>query len=159
LHARTIEVLDQPGIAERFVSQGQPFPVTGFSHISLDINYVLGLPQNRFEEILAACVDELAVPIYREREVTGVAQDDTASTSRCPTASRCAHYLVGCDGGRSLIRKEVNIEFSGWDPTISSLVAEVEMRDEPEVGIRYDGRRDRAHPRTGARGTSIRSAR
>jgi hypothetical protein len=50
-------------------------------------------------------------------------------------------------------------ELAGWDPTISSLVAEVEMLDEPEVGIRYDGRRDRAHPRTGARGTSIRSAR
>jgi 3-(3-hydroxy-phenyl)propionate hydroxylase len=63
---------------------------------------VLGLPQNRFAEILAASVDELAVPIYREREVTGFAQDDTGVdievSDRQPLP---AHYLVGCHGGRA----------------------------------------------------------
>jgi 3-(3-hydroxy-phenyl)propionate hydroxylase len=74
LHSRSIEVLDQRGIADRFVSQGQAFPVTGFAHISLDIsdfptrhNYVLALRQNRIEEILADWVDELPVRIYRGR--------------------------------------------------------------------------------------------
>jgi 3-(3-hydroxy-phenyl)propionate hydroxylase len=146
LHARTIEVLDQRGIADRFVSQGQAYPVAGFSHISLDIsdfptrhNYVLGLPQKRFEEILAGWVGELAVPIYRGRKVTGFAQDDTGVdievSDRRPLR---AQYLVGCDGGRSLIRRAAGIDFPGWDPSISSLLAEVEMREEPEVGIRRD---------------------
>jgi 3-(3-hydroxy-phenyl)propionate hydroxylase len=146
LHARTIEVLDQRGIAERFLSQGQVFPATGFAHISLDIsdfptrhNYVLGLPQNRFEEILAGWVSDLAVPIYRGREVTGFAQDATrVDVELSEGQSLRADYLVGCDGGRSLIRKAASIEFTGWDPTMSSLVAEVEMREEPEVGIRHD---------------------
>jgi len=152
LHARTIEVLDQRGIADRFVSQGRTFPVAGFSHISLDIsdlptrhNYVLGLQQSRFEEILAAWVGELAVPIHREREVTGFAQDDAGVEVEISGGeSLRAEYLVGCDGGRSLIRKAAGIEFVGWDPSISSLVAEVEMREQPEVGIRHDARGTRA---------------
>ena len=148
LHARSIEVLDQRGIADRFLSQGQTFPVVGFSHISLDIsdfpsrhNYVLALPQNRFEEILAGWVDELAVPIYRSRDVTGFAQDDSGVDVEISDGeSLRAQYLVGCDGGRSLIRKAAGIEFPGWDPSISSMVAEVEMREKPEVGIRHDDR-------------------
>src|SRR4249920_2473289 len=84
LHARTIEVLDQRGIAERFLAEGKPLQVTGFALIRLDIsdfptrhNYGLGLTQNHIERILAAWVDELEVPIYRGREVTSFAQDDT----------------------------------------------------------------------------------
>jgi 2-polyprenyl-6-methoxyphenol hydroxylase-like FAD-dependent oxidoreductase len=146
LHSRTIEVLDQRGIADRFLSQGQVYPVTGYSHISLDIsdfptrhNYVLGLRQNRIEEILAGWIGELPVPIYRGREVTGFAQDDTGvDVELSDGESLRAEYLAGCDGARSLIRKAAGIEFPGWDPTISSLIAEVEMREEPEVGIRHD---------------------
>jgi 2-polyprenyl-6-methoxyphenol hydroxylase-like FAD-dependent oxidoreductase len=146
LHSRTIEVLDQRGIADRFLAEGQTHQVAGFAHIRLDIsdfptrhNYVLALWQNRFEEILAGWVGELGVPIYREWEVTGFAQDDTGVdidvSDRRPLR---AQFLVGCDGGRSLIRKAAGIEFPGWDPTVSSLTAEAEMREEPEVGIRYD---------------------
>jgi 3-(3-hydroxy-phenyl)propionate hydroxylase len=146
LHARTIEVLDQRGLADRFVSQGQVFPVASFSHVPLDIsdfptrhNYVLGLWQSRFEEILAGWVGELAVPIYRERAVTGFAQDDSGvDVELSDGRSLRAEYLVGCDGGRSLIRKVAGIEFAGWDPTISSVVAEVELREQPEFGIRHD---------------------
>jgi 2-polyprenyl-6-methoxyphenol hydroxylase-like FAD-dependent oxidoreductase len=144
LHSRTIEVLDQRGVADRFVSQGQAHRAGGFAHIPLDVsdfptrhNYVLGLWQNRFEEILAGWVGELAVPIHRRHEVTGFAQDDTGvDVELADGSSLRAQYLVGCDGGRSLIRKAAGIEFPGWDPTISSLRAEVEMREEPEVGIR-----------------------
>src|ERR1700738_278100 len=81
LHSRTIEVLDQRGIAERFLSQGRVMQGGGFAMIPLDIsdfptrhNYGLALRQEGIERILAAWVDELAVPIYRGCEVTGFAE-------------------------------------------------------------------------------------
>src|SRR5213595_2084078 len=152
LHSRTIEVLDQRGIADRFLSQGQVAQVAQFAGTPLDIsdfptrhNYGLGLRQNHIERILAGWVDELAVPIYRGREVTGFAQDDTGvdvelSEGQSPQSPRSlrAKYLVGCDGGRSLIRKAAGIEFPGWDPTTSNLIAEVELAEEPEWGIHRD---------------------
>jgi 2-polyprenyl-6-methoxyphenol hydroxylase-like FAD-dependent oxidoreductase len=144
LHSRTIEVLDQRGIADRFLSEGQVAQVAGFAGIRLDIsdfptrhNYGLGLWQNHIERILAGWVGELAVPIYRGREVTGFAQDDAGVDVHLSDGrSLRADYLAGCDGGRSLIRKAAVIEFPGWDPTTSSLIAEVEMAEEPEWGIR-----------------------
>src|SRR5215218_6712097 len=146
LHSRTIEVLDQRGIADRFLSQGQVAQVGGFSWIPLDIsdfptrhNYGLALWQNHIERILAGWVGELAVPTYRGREVTGFAQDDTGvDVELSDGQSLRADYLVGCDGGGSLIRKAAGIEFPGWDPTTSNLFAEVEMAEEPEWGLRRD---------------------
>jgi 2-polyprenyl-6-methoxyphenol hydroxylase-like FAD-dependent oxidoreductase len=146
LHSRSIEIMDQRGIADRFLSEGQVAQVAGFASTPLDLsdfptrhNYVLGLWQNHIERILAGWVGELAVPIYRGREVTGFAQDDTGVEVQVSDGeSLRAEYLVGCDGGRSLIRKAAGIEFPGWDPTTSSLIAEVEMTEEPELGIRRD---------------------
>ena len=146
LHSRTIEVLDQRGIADRFLSQGQEAQVAGFAWIPLDIsdfptrhNYGLALWQNQIERVLAGWVDELEVPIYREREVTGFAQDDTGvDVELSDGQSLRADYLVGCDGGGSLIRKAAGIEFPGWDPTTSNLIAEVETAEEPEWGLRRD---------------------
>src|SRR6187399_2223620 len=146
LHARTIEVLDQRGIADRFLSEGQVAQVAAFAGTRLDISdfptrhpYGLGLWQNRIERILAGWVDELAVPIYREREVTGFAQDDTSVDVELSNSEGLrTKYLVGCDGGRSLVRKAAGIEFSGWDPTTSNLIAEVEMAEEPDIGLRRD---------------------
>jgi 2-polyprenyl-6-methoxyphenol hydroxylase-like FAD-dependent oxidoreductase len=143
LHSRTIEVLDQRGIAERFLSQGQKAQVAGFASVRLDIsdfptrhNYGLGLWQNHIERILAGWVGELGVTIHRGREVKGFAQDDTGvDVELVDDQSLRAEYLVGCDGGRSVIRKAAGIEFPGWDPTTSSLIAEVEMAEEPEWGI------------------------
>jgi 2-polyprenyl-6-methoxyphenol hydroxylase-like FAD-dependent oxidoreductase len=146
LHSRTIEVLDQRGIADRFLSQGTVAQVAGFAGIRLDISdfptrhpYGLALLQNRFEEILAGWVDELAVPIYRGRDVTGFAQDGTGvDVELSDGRSLRTDFLVGCDGGRSVIRKAAGIEFPGWDPSVSSLIAEVEMSEEPEFGVRHD---------------------
>ncbi len=147
LHSRTIEVLDQRGIADRFLSQGQTAQVAQFAGIPLGIgdfptrhNYVLGLWQNQIERMLTGWVEELAVPIYRGREVTGFAQDDTGvDIALSDGQSLRADYLVGCDGGRSLIRKAAGIAFPGWDPTTSNLIGEVEMTEEPpEWGIRRD---------------------
>jgi 2-polyprenyl-6-methoxyphenol hydroxylase-like FAD-dependent oxidoreductase len=146
LHSRTIEVLDQRGIADRFLSQGQVAQVAGFAWIRLDIsdfptrhNYGLALSQSHIERILAGWVGELAVPIYRRREVTGFAQDDTGiDVELADGQSLRAEYVIGCDGGRSLIRKAAGIEFPGWDPIISNLIAEVELAEEPEWGLRRD---------------------
>jgi 2-polyprenyl-6-methoxyphenol hydroxylase-like FAD-dependent oxidoreductase len=147
LHSRTIEVLDQRGIADRFLAEGQAMQVQAFAGIPLDIsdfptrhNYGLALWQSHFERILAAWVSELGVPIAREREVTGFAQDDTGvDVELSDGQSLRADYLVGCDGGRSVIRKAAGIEFPGWDPTTSWLIAEVEMDEEPEFGLRGGG--------------------
>jgi 3-(3-hydroxy-phenyl)propionate hydroxylase len=146
LHSRTIEVLDQRGIADRFISQGQVFRVAGFSLIPLDIsdfptrhNYVLQLWQNHIERILAEWVGELAVTIYRGREVTAFAQDDAGvDVALSDGMSLRSGYLVGCDGGRSVIRKSAAIEFPGWDPTTSWLIAEVEVAEEPKWGLHHD---------------------
>lgn len=146
LHARTIEILDQRGIAERFLAQGTVAQVAGFAWIQLDISdfptrhpYGLALWQNRIEQILADWVDELAVPMYRGREVTGFIQDaNGVDVELSDGLSLRAEYLVGCDGGRSLIRKAAGIDFPGWDPTISHLIAEVEMAEEPAWGTRRD---------------------
>jgi len=146
LAARTVEVLDQRGVADRFLSQGKTMQVAHFADTLLDMsdfptrhNYGLALWQRRFEEILAGWIGELAVPIYRGREVTGFGQDDGGVDIQLSDGrSLGAEYLVGCDGARSLIRKAAGIEFPGWDPSISFLLAEVEMSEEPEVGIRRD---------------------
>jgi 2-polyprenyl-6-methoxyphenol hydroxylase-like FAD-dependent oxidoreductase len=143
LHSRTIELLDQRGVAERFLSQGQTMQVARFADVPLDIsdfptrhNYGLALWQNHFERILAAWVAELSVPIYRQREVTGFTQDDAGVDVDLSDGSALqAKVLVGCDGGRSLIRKKAGIDFPGWDPSVSYMIAEVEMTD-PACGIR-----------------------
>jgi 2-polyprenyl-6-methoxyphenol hydroxylase-like FAD-dependent oxidoreductase len=146
LHSRTIEVFDQRGIADRFLAEGQTAQVAAFAGTSLDISdfptrhpYGLGLWQNHIERILADWVGELPVTIHRGREVTGFAQDDTGvDVELSDGPSLRADYLVGCDGGRSLVRKAAGIAFPGWDPTTSALIAEVEMAEEPELGIRHD---------------------
>ena len=144
LHSRTIEAFDQRGIADRFLTQGQIYPVVHF-HIPLNIgdlssrhNYVLGLSQNHIERILENWVGELKVPILRG-EARGFSQDETGvEVSLADNRSLRAEYLVGCDGGRSLIRKAAGIAFPGWDPTVSWLIAEVTTREEPKWGFHED---------------------
>jgi 2-polyprenyl-6-methoxyphenol hydroxylase-like FAD-dependent oxidoreductase len=146
LHSRTIEVFDQRGIADRFLAEGQTAQVAAFAGTPLDISdfptrhpYGLGLWQNHIERILADWIGELPVTIHRGREVTGFAQDDTGvDVELSEGRSLRADYLVGCDGGRSLVRQAAGIEFPGWDPTTSALIAEVEVAEEPELGIRHD---------------------
>jgi 2-polyprenyl-6-methoxyphenol hydroxylase-like FAD-dependent oxidoreductase len=121
--------------------------VAGFAWIRLDISdfptrhpYGLALRQDRIERILAGWVDELRVPVYRGREVTGFAQDDAGVDVKLADGqSLRAKYLVGCDGGRSVIRKAAGIEFPGWDPTRSNLIANVQMAEEPKWGMGQDG--------------------
>jgi 2-polyprenyl-6-methoxyphenol hydroxylase-like FAD-dependent oxidoreductase len=145
LHARTIEVLDQRGVAERFLEAGQVMQVAGFAFNPLDIsdfpvrrNHGLALRQNHIERILAAWVEELPVTFYRAREVTGFVQDERGvDIDVSDGTSLRAQYLVGCDGGRSLVRKTAGIDFPGWDPSVSYLIAEASTwAEEPAWGVR-----------------------
>jgi 2-polyprenyl-6-methoxyphenol hydroxylase-like FAD-dependent oxidoreductase len=145
LHARTIEVLDQRGVAERFLSQGRVMQVAALASTPLPIsdfptrhNYGLALWQSHIERILAAWVDELAVPIYRGHGVTDFAQDEAGVVGELSDGpSLRTKYLVGCDGGRSLIRKRAGIEFAGSDPSVSYMIAEGEFASEPPWGMRH----------------------
>lgn len=146
LLARSIEVLDQRGIADRFLSAGYVVPTQGFGGTMLDIsdfptrhNYVLALWQAKFEPILAAWVDELGVPVLRGRQVVGFSQDDTGVDIEVSDGmSLRAQFLVGCDGGRSVVRKAAGIDFVGSEASTSWMIAEVEMDEEPEFGMRHD---------------------
>lgn len=146
LHARSIEILDQRGVAGRFLREGQITQLAGFAWTRLDISdlptrhpYGLALRQSRIERILADWVEELAVPVYRNLEVTGFTQDETGvEITLSGGGTLRAKYLVGCDGGRSLVRKAAGIDFAGTDPTLSNLMAEVAMREEPAWGLRHD---------------------
>jgi 2-polyprenyl-6-methoxyphenol hydroxylase-like FAD-dependent oxidoreductase len=147
-HSRTIEVLDQRGVADRFLAEGQVAQVATFAATRLDMSdfptrhpYSLGIWQSRIEQIMAAWIAELPVKIHHGCEVTGFVQDDTGVTVELADGlSLRARYLVGCDGGRSVIRKAAGIEFPGWDATRSNLIAEVEMTEEPQLGMRRDAR-------------------
>jgi 3-(3-hydroxy-phenyl)propionate hydroxylase len=146
LQSRTIEVLDQRGVAERFLSAGEAMQVLGYANVRLDISdfptrhaYGLALWQSHFERILAGWVAELGVPILHSREVVGVAQDDSGvDVEVSGGTSLRADYVVGCDGGRSVVRKAAGIDFPGLDPSTSWMIAEVEMDEEPEFGFRRD---------------------
>ena len=146
IHSRTIEVLDQRGVADRFLVEGQTAQAAMFGTTMLDMSdfptrhpYALGIWQNQIERIMAAWIAELPVRIYYGSEVTGFTQDDSGvDVERSGEESLRAQYLVGCDGGRSLIRKAAAIEFPGLDATRSTLIAEVELTEEPPRGMRHD---------------------
>jgi len=145
-HSRTIELLDQRGVAERFLEEGQVAQAAMIASTVLDMSdfptrhpYSLGIWQNKIERIMAAWIAELPVRIYYGCEVKGFAQDDTgADVELSDGESLRAQYLVGCDGGRSVVRKAAGIGFPGWDPTRSNLIAEIEVTEETPRGIRHD---------------------
>jgi 2-polyprenyl-6-methoxyphenol hydroxylase-like FAD-dependent oxidoreductase len=146
LHARTLEVLDQRGVVDRFLAAGQVMQIASFASATLDMsdlptrhNYGLALGQNQIERLLAAWVGELGVRIYRGREVTGIAtRGDGVEVELSDGGSLRAAYVVGCDGGRSAVRKRAGIDFPGWDASTSYLIAEVAMAGEPPWGLRRD---------------------
>jgi 3-(3-hydroxy-phenyl)propionate hydroxylase len=147
LHARTLEVLDQRGVVDRFLSAGRTHPFVGYAGTTLDIsdfptrhNYLLALWQKDTEVILAGWVNELGVPILREHEVVGFTQDEAGVAVELSGGTTIrAGFLVGCDGGRSVVRKTAGIEFAGFDASRSYLIAEVEMDEAPPIGMRPEG--------------------
>ena len=148
MHARTLEILDQRGIVDRFLAEGKPMQTLHFGTTLLDLsefptrhNYGLSLWQSHTERILADWVDELRVPIYRALEVTGFTDNDSdVVVALSDGQSLRAQYLVGCDGARSVVRKAAGIDFPGWDPSVSWMMAEVEASEEPKWGWHTDAR-------------------
>ena len=146
LHARTIEVLDQRGVAERFLEEGEAMQVAAFAGVTLDLGdfptrhpYGLALWQKHTERILGVWGREVGVVAQHGREMTGLTQDDDGVDVHLADGTTLrAGYLVGCDGGRSLVRKLAGIDFPGWGPSVGSIIAEVEMEGEPEFGFRND---------------------
>ena len=145
-HSRTIEMLDQRGAAERFLAEGTTAQAAMFGTTLCDMSdfptrhpYALGIFQNKIERVMADWIAELRVEIYYSREVTGFTSSDNHIEVQLADGDVLrAQYLVGCDGGRSLIRKQAGIEFPGWDPSRSSLIAEVELSEEPPPGLHRD---------------------
>lgn len=145
LHARSLELLDQRGIVDRFLAEGQTHPKVGF-YVPLDIgdlptrhNYLLALRQEHIERLLAEWVEDLDVSVYRDLDVLGVVQDsDGVDISTAQGAKMRAGWLVGCDGGQSIVRKSAGIAFSGWEASTSWLIAEVKMKEKPRLGFHED---------------------
>ena len=145
-HSRTIEIFDQRGIADRFLAEGRTVQAMSFANTALEVAslptrhpYTLGLSQGHIERILRGWVEELGVPIQRGLEVTGFVQDAAGVDVHLEEGdARRTAYLVGADGGRSVIRRAAGIEFVGAEATRSHLIAEVEVTEETPTGIRYD---------------------
>lgn len=145
-HCRTIEILDQRGIAGRFLDEGTTVQTARFGKSLLDISdfptrhpYGLGLWQSRIQPILEDWIKELGVPVHRRHEVVGFIQDETGVEVETADGGKVrAAFLVGADGGRSVVRKCAGIDFPGWDATRSNLIAEVEVTDEAPSGTHLD---------------------
>lgn len=144
LHARSIEVMDQRGLLPRFLEHGQKHPVGGFfagiakpqpEGLDTAHAYVLGIPQTITERLLLEHAQELGAEIRRGCEVIGVSQDDDGVTVELAgTRSRLrSRYLVGCDGGRSTVRKAMGIGFPGEPATVETLLGEMELDVPPET--------------------------
>ncbi|HKR49943.1 MAG TPA: rifampin monooxygenase [Pseudonocardiaceae bacterium] len=143
LHARSVEVMDQRGLLERFLTLGRQYPVGGFfagiakqSPDRLDTAhpYVLGIPQPVVERLLTEHATELGVEIRRGCELVGLSQDDHGVIAELADGTRLrSRYLVGCDGGRSTVRKLLGIGFSGEPTRVETLLGEVEVAVPPET--------------------------
>jgi 2-polyprenyl-6-methoxyphenol hydroxylase-like FAD-dependent oxidoreductase len=142
LHVRSIEVMDQRGLLERFLALGQRYPVGGFfagipkptpDRLDTAHPYVLGIPQNITERLLTEHATELGVEIRRGRELVGLSQDDQGVTVELADGTQLrSRYLVGCDGGRSTVRKLLGVGFPGEPARVEWLLGEVEVAVPPE---------------------------
>lgn len=148
IHSRTIELLDQRGIADRFLAEGKTLQTATFGSTALDLGglptrhpYTLALFQNHIERLLLEWVEELGVQIRRGVEVTGVSADDDGVDVGIAGGSPVrAGYVVGADGGRGTVRRSAGIKLVGPDATRSSLIAEVKAAGEPGQQGKVDAR-------------------
>jgi len=140
LHARSIEVMDQRGLLERFLALGRQYPVGGFAGIRKPVPdrldtahpYLLGIPQNITDRLLAEHAAEVGVEIRRGCELAGLSQDEDGVTAELADGTQLhSRYLVGCDGGRSTVRKLLGIGFPGEPTTVETLLGEMEVTADP----------------------------
>ncbi|BCL15890.1 FAD-dependent oxidoreductase [Micromonospora sagamiensis] len=142
LHVRSIEVMDQRGLLERFLAHGQQHPVGGFfagivkpsPELDTAHGYVLGIPQPVTDRLLAERASELGAEIRRGCELVGLRQDDHGVTVELADGTRLrSRYLVGCDGGRSTVRRLLGVGFPGEPARVEWLLGEMEVTASPET--------------------------
>ncbi|WP_328349809.1 rifampin monooxygenase [Streptomyces sp. NBC_00445] len=143
LHARSIEVMDQRGVIDRFLALGQQYPVGGyFAGISkpaperLDTShpYVLGIPQTTTDRLLAERATELGAEVRRGCALAGLSQNDHGVSAELADGTRLrSRYVVGCDGGRSTVRKLLGVGFPGEPSRVETLLGEMKLTAEPET--------------------------
>ncbi len=137
LHVRSIEVMDQRGLLERFLQHGTQYPLGGYfagirkplpDNLDTAHSYILGIPQTVIDRLLAEHAAELDTEIRRDCEVVGLSQDDEGVTAELADGTQLrSHYLVGCDGGRSTVRKLLGIDFAGEPASVEWLMSELEV--------------------------------
>jgi rifampicin monooxygenase len=142
LHVRSIEVMDQRGLLDRFLAHGKKYPVGGFfagiakptpDRLDTAHPYILGIPQTTTERLLTEHATELGVEIRRGCELVGLSQDDHGMTVELADGTQLrSRYLVGCDGGRSTVRKLLDVGFPGEPARVEWLLGEVELTAPPE---------------------------
>ena len=141
LHLRSVEIMDQRGLLDRFLAHGKMFPMGGFAGIEKPIPeadaphpQVLAIPQNVTDRLLEEHAIELGAEIRRGCAVVGVSQDDEGVTASLGDGTQLrARWLVGCDGGRSTVRKLLGIDFPGEPSRFEALMGEVEVSAPPET--------------------------
>ncbi|MFK0013057.1 rifampin monooxygenase [Streptomyces sp. NPDC091027] len=160
LHARSVEVMDQRGLLERFLPHGEKFAVGGFfagigtvwpDRLDTSHPYVFAVPQVVTERLLTERAVELGVEIRRGREVTGLHQDaDGVDVALADGTRLRARYAVGCDGGRSTVRKLLGVAFPGEPSTVETLLGEMRIGVAPETLAAVVAEVHRTHKRFGA---------
>ncbi|KIH99535.1 FAD-dependent oxidoreductase [Streptomonospora alba] len=143
LHVRSTEVMDQRGLLERFLAHGKQYPVGGFfagiakpppERLDTAHPYVLGIPQTVTDRLLAERAAEVGAEIRRGRELVGLSQDEHGVSADLADGTRLrSRYLVGCDGGRSTVRKLLGVGFPGEPSTVETLLGEMEVTAPPET--------------------------
>ncbi|HVL50628.1 MAG TPA: FAD-dependent monooxygenase, partial [Actinomycetota bacterium] len=141
LHARSIEILDQRGLLERFLALGRQYPLGGFfagiakpapDRLDTAHPYVLGIPQTITDRLLTEHAAEAGVDIRRGCELTGLSQDDDGVTAELADGTQLrSRYLAGCDGGRSTVRKLLGVGFPGEPTRVETLLGEMEVSEDP----------------------------
>jgi 2-polyprenyl-6-methoxyphenol hydroxylase-like FAD-dependent oxidoreductase len=143
MQPRTIEMLDQRGVVDRFLAAGPPADLGNFAGIVLNYStlpsrfpYALSIMQAETEQVLEDIATELGAPVQWSATVTGFRQDatgvDVVVDTPHGTATLRGSYLVACDGGRSTIRKLAGVGFPGTDATMACLIGDVELDEPPE---------------------------
>nr|WP_277818779.1 monooxygenase [Bacillus sp. TL12] len=148
LHPRTLEIFDMRGLKTKIMSKGKMIS-TGhfaaldtrldFSALDSSSNYTLFIPQHDTEKMLEEWARSLGVEIRREEEVVSIRQDrqgvEVVSVGPNGESVLSAAYVVGADGARSIVRKQVGIPFVGTNTTFTAMLGDVVLSNPPESSV------------------------
>lgn len=160
LHTRSVELMDQRGLLDRFLAVSEKFQAGGlFGGIrkpwpdGLDTAHPYGLStlQPVTERLLGERAVELGADFRRGHEVAGLSQDEDGVRVDLVDGTRLhSRYVVGCDGGRSTVRRALGVGFPGEPARAETLLGDMEMTEDPEVVAGIVARVRRTQLRFGA---------